>query len=139
MPDTKRPGSAVADGRGSGRVYVTEPAASFAFFEMKTRPVVVATHIVPLSVAVRSIAATKPPLRGVSAFVYAAPVRSVAPSGPMRTKSPQPAFVPDVVNSGQLASRYAWSPPQSWVRQTDCEPSKIDPAFAGFGSAMIGA
>ena len=59
--------------------------------------------------------------------------------GPIWTKSPQPACVPGVVNSGQFASRYAWFPPQSCVRQTLCEPWKIEPANAVVGSAMIGA
>jgi len=40
----------------------------------------------------------------------------------MMTKSPQPGWAAEVVNSGQLASRYAWSPPQSWVRQTENDP-----------------
>src|SRR2546421_2775722 len=56
----------------------------------------------------------------------------------MRTKSPHAGLAADVVNSGQFASRNAWSPPQSCVRQTLCEPWKIDPARDGFGSAMIG-
>src|SRR6266511_1755035 len=139
MPDTNLPGSAVADASVSSRVYVTEPAAAFAFFEMKTRPVVVATHIVPVSLAARSIAATNPPTRVVPRESAADTVKLVAAVGPIWTKSPHPALVPGVVNSGQLASRYAWLPPQSWVRQTLCEPSKIEPAAAGLGSAMIGA
>src|SRR6266542_2951666 len=111
MPDTNRFGSAVADGSVSSRVYVTDPAAASAFFEMKTRPVVVAAHRVPVSLGARSIAATKP----VARVPYEAAVRSVFPLGPIRTKSPQTGLVPDVVNSGQFASRNAWLPPQSWV------------------------
>src|SRR5919204_2930737 len=101
---TKRFGSAVADGSVSSGGYVTEPAAAFAFFEMKTRPVFVATHSVPVSLGVRSTAATRPPAR----LPYDAAVRSVLPAGPMRTKSPHAGFDPEVVNSGQFASRYSW-------------------------------
>src|SRR2546429_8940252 len=134
MPLTNRPGSAAADGGVSSRVQVpADGAASFAFFEMKPRPVVVAAHSVPVSLGVRARAATKPPAR----VPYAAAVRSVAPAGPIRTKSPQFGSVPEVVNSGQLASRKAWLPAQSRVRQTLWEPWKIVPALTG--SAMIGA
>ena len=42
----------------------------------------------------------------------------------MRTKSPQAGLLPAVVNSGQFASRKAWLPAQSWVRQTLKEPWK---------------
>src|SRR6266536_1933050 len=103
---------------------------------MNTRPVFVAAQSVPVLLGARSTAATQQPARSAP---YAADVRSVAPGGPMRTKSPQFGSLLDVVNSGQFASRYAWSPPQSWVRQTLCDPSKIEPAIAGFGSAMSGA
>ena len=95
----------MAEGSVSSRVYVTEPAAASAFVEINTRPVVVATHIVPVSLAVRAIAATKPPARVVPPLVVT--VRSVSPAGPIWTKSPQPGCVPDVVNSGQFASRVA--------------------------------
>jgi hypothetical protein len=64
-------------------------------------------------------------------------VRSVF-GEPMRTKSPQAGFADDVVNSEQLASRNDWSPPQSCVRRTDCEPEKIEPAKAVLGSGMSG-
>jgi hypothetical protein len=57
IPVTNRPGSAVADGSVSSRVYVTDPAAASAFFEMKTRPVLVATHSVPVSLGARARAA----------------------------------------------------------------------------------
>src|SRR5512133_1851359 len=103
---------------------------------MNTRPVFVAAQRVPVLLGARSTADTNAPARSAP---YAADVRSVAPAGPMRTKSPQVGLAPSVVNSGQFASRNAWSPPQSCVRQTLCEPSKIVPAAAGFGSAMIGA
>src|SRR5436190_14644142 len=103
---------------------------------MNTRPVFVDAHSVPVLLVARSTAETQQPPRSAP---YAADVRSVAPVGPMRTKSPQIGLSPAVVNSGQFASRNAWSPPQSCVRQTLCEPSKIEPAAAGFGSAMIGA
>ncbi len=61
MPLTKRPGVLAV----SIRVNVTEPAAASAFCETKTRPVVVATHIVPVSLGARSMAATFPPERVV--------------------------------------------------------------------------
>ena len=63
----------------------------------------------------------------------------MAPAGADAHEVTAAGLAPSVVNSGQFASRKAWSPPQSWVRQTLCEPSKIEPAVAGFGSAMIGA
>src|SRR2546426_9711027 len=113
MPVMKRFGSAIALGRVSRRVNVTLPAAAFAFLEMKTRPVWVAAHNVPVSLAVRASAARKPPARVPSA----AAVREVAPAGPMRTKSPQAGFANDGVNSGQVASRYARLPPPSLGRQ----------------------
>ena len=94
--------------------------------------------MVPVSDADRSIAATLPPERLVPRKSPADAVRFVAPVGPTRAKSPQAGFEPEVVNSGQLASRNAWLPPQSCVRQTLCAPSKIEPAVAVFGSAMIG-
>ena len=51
-------------------------------------------------------------------------------------KSPQPGWTAEVVNSGQLASKEAWLPPQSCVRQTENDPWKIEPALAlGVGSA----
>src|SRR5689334_9848021 len=96
---TKRPGS--FDASVSMRVHVTLPGAASAFFETNTRPVPVATHKVLVSPGARSIAATKAPARSP----YEAAVRSVAPAGPMRTKSPQAGFDAEVVNSGQLASR----------------------------------
>src|SRR5438132_14265754 len=133
MPLTNRPGLFASS--ESSRVYVTELAAASAFFEMKTRPVVVAAQSVPVSLEVRWIAATLPPER----VPHAEEVSRVdgMPS-PMITKSPQPALVANVVNSGQFASRVAWLPPQSCVRQTLNEPWKIVPALAVFGSAMTG-
>src|SRR2546428_1192850 len=83
------------------RVQTTELAPAFEFSEMNTRPVPVAAHNVLTSVATRSIAATAPPAR----VPYAALLRSVAPGGPICTKSPQAGFAADVVNSGQFASR----------------------------------
>src|SRR5207244_12990730 len=50
---------------------------------------------------------------------------------PMMTKSPQSGSEPEVVNSGQFVSRYAWLPPQSCVRHTLCSPTKIVPATTG--------
>ena len=103
-------------------MYVTLAAAASAFFEMKTRPVVVAAHIVPVSLP-RSIAATLPPERLVprKSVAFDA-VRLVLPAGPICTKSPHVGLAAEVVNSGQFASRNAWLPPQSWVRQTLFEP-----------------
>src|SRR5438034_5482311 len=105
-----RPGSFVADGNVSSRVYVTEPAATLAFVEMNRRPVPVATHKVLVSLGARSIAETQPtpalhaPSRSAP---YAGPVRSVEPGAPIWTKSPHPGWFAGVVNSGQLASRVA--------------------------------
>ena len=49
----------------SSRVQVTALAGSAAtFFEMKTRPTVVAAHAVDVSAVVRSIAPVAPHLRG---------------------------------------------------------------------------
>src|SRR5437588_12932334 len=125
MPLTNRAGSAVALGSVSSRVKVTLPAAASAFFDMKTRPVVVATHNVPVSFVVRANAATLPPAREVprkSGVGLALPVRLVAPLGPIRTTSPHAGSATEVVNSGQFASRNAWLPAQSRVRQTLNDP-----------------
>src|SRR5882757_5330895 len=130
-----RPGDAVAPGNESSRVKVTLPAATSALLDMKTRPTVVATHKVPVFFVVRARAAMLPPRRvdpytggGNGVNVEAVSVSCVAPLGPMRTKSPQAGFAPEVENSGQWASRNAWLPAQSWVRQTLSDPSKIVPA-----------
>ena len=54
----------------SSRVYVTLPAvASSAFFEIKTRPVVVAAHRVAVSELPRATAATLPPVRACTTIV----------------------------------------------------------------------
>ena len=82
MPLTKRLGSAVADGSVSSRVYVTEPAAASAFFEMKTRPVFVAAHIVPVSLAVRSIGRDEAACAGRAAVVVARDRQVRRPGGP---------------------------------------------------------
>src|SRR5882762_2665711 len=143
MPLTNRPGDAVAPGSESRRVHVTLPAAASAFFDMNTRPVPVAAQSVPVSLRVRAIEARKAPRRSAPYTAGRPPipesVRPVALRGPIRTKSPQAVLAPEVVNSGQLASRNAWLPAQSCVRQTLFEPWKIVPARAGFGSGMMGA
>src|SRR5882762_265754 len=143
MPPTNRPGDAVAPGSESRRMYLTLPAAASAFFDMNTRPAPVATQSVPVSLGVRAIEATKRPRRSApytgGARGLTESVRSVALAGPIWTKSPQAVLAPEVVNSGQLASRNAWLPAQSCVRQTLFEPWKIVPARAGFGSGMMGA
>src|ERR1700674_2839821 len=119
-------------------VKTTEEAAALALSEMNTRPAPVATQRVPTSVAAveRAMNATAPPAR-VPPYV-AELLRLVRPGGPMRTKSPHAVLAAEVVNSGQLASRKAWLPAQSWVRQTLYEPWKMVPPFAELGSAMIG-
>ena len=111
-----------------------------AFFEIKTRPAL----SLPTKLPCQKCRARPPrrfrrheSFRGSRSAALA--VRFVAPAGPMRTKSPQAGFAPEVVNSGQLASRNAWLPAQSWVRQTLREPWKIVPAADGIGSAIIGA
>jgi hypothetical protein len=63
MPLTKRPGLFAAS--ESNRVYVTLMFVVSAFFEINTRPVVVAAHRVALSEAARARAATFPPARVV--------------------------------------------------------------------------
>src|SRR5690349_2349569 len=98
---------------------------------MNTRPVPVATHSVPPFLA-RVIAATAPPRRSApyagvgegegEGWRDGVSVRSVAPAGPSGTKSPQVGGTDTNVKSLQFASRKAWSPPQSWVRQTLCDP-----------------
>src|SRR5712692_6272164 len=101
-----RPGEAPPDWL-SIRVQTTELAGSFPFVEMKTRPRVVPAQTVPVSAALREITTTAPPARAGAGTEYAALVRSVAPAGPIWTKSPQPTWLEFVVNSGQLASRNA--------------------------------
>src|SRR4029453_9278563 len=104
-----RSGSTVDD--GSSRYHTTDAAgASPALSEMNTPPVLVAAHTVPVLLSVRSTAATNAPARSVP---YAVLVRSVIPAAPSWTKSPQVGVNPEVVNSGQFASRNAWLPPQS--------------------------
>ncbi len=94
------------------------------FFEMKTRPVEVATHSVPVSDGARSVWASVPPFRSPSAarvrsLALPAPPATGPPSG---TKSPHPGLFPGVVNSGQFASRKSRSPALSFVRQTLWKP-----------------
>src|SRR4026209_912589 len=96
------PGSFVADGSVSSRVYVTDPAAALAFFEMNRRPVPLATHKVLVSLGARSIAATQPTPAATPPHrtaPYAMPVRSADPAGPIWTKSPHPGWFAGVVNS----------------------------------------
>src|SRR5438309_7764450 len=104
---------------------------------MKTRPVPVAAHNVPVFCGARASHATA--AADENLLPHAADVSSVegAPS-PILTKSPQLGAAAEVVNSGQFASRYVCSPPQSCVRQTEKEPWKIDPATAALGSGMTG-
>src|SRR5882757_797712 len=131
MPLTNRFGSTADE--ESRRSQTTEPAAASALLEKNTRPVDVAAHIVLESVELRATTAPVPPDRSP----HSEDVRSVEgiPS-PILTKSPQSGSEPEVVNSGQLVSRYVWSPPQSCVRHTLSSPTKIVPATTG--SAMIG-
>ena len=119
------------------RVYVTADAGSAsAFLDTNTRPTDVAAHIVPVSAVVRSIAATLPPPRLPSPGAVRSPALPAPPGPPSASKSPQPTFVPAVVNSGQFASRTSWLPPLSFVRQTCWKPVKIVPPT--FGSAISG-
>ena len=53
-------------------------------------------------------------------------VRSVAPAGPMRTKSPHVGLAADGRELGAVRLEERRSPPQFCVRQTLCEPWKID-------------
>src|SRR5947208_13956883 len=110
MPLTNRFGSTLdAESR---RSQTTEPCAASALLEKNTRPVVVAAHSVVESVELRATAATLPPERSPQ-------VEEVSDVDgtpfPIFMKSPQPGWFPKVVNSGQFASRVAWTPPQSVV------------------------
>src|SRR5262245_9771876 len=102
---------------------------------MNTRPVLVAAHIPPVFCGALAIQATAPPARDPHPPAVSCVDGTPLPIG---TKLPQPGWPANVVNSGQLASRYAGSPPQSCVRQTEKVPWKIEPAVDGFGSAMTG-
>src|SRR6202035_6039284 len=101
---TKRCGA--AGERVAMRVKVTDvDGLASAFFETKTRPVVVAAHSVELSAMVRSVAATTPPARVPSAAAVRSP-GWLGPAGPpSATQSPQAGSLAKVMNSGQLASR----------------------------------
>src|SRR3989440_10829930 len=106
----------------SSRNQCTAEARSLPLSVMKSRAPVVDAHNVPAFCGARAIHETAPPAR----VPHVADVSRVEgmPS-PMMTKSPQPGWTEEVVNSGQLASRVAWSPPQSCVRHTENEPSKM--------------
>src|SRR6185437_16396104 len=113
MDETNRGGSFAAE--LSSRCQTTEAAGSFALSVMKTRPVAVAAHIVPVLLGARSIAARALPARSVPNAVDGSTafgaVRSRRPGAPSRTKSPQDGSLNAVVNSEQFASRYDWGPP----------------------------
>ena len=129
MPLMKRPGVV---GR-SIREYVTEPAAALAFFETKRRPVPVAAHSVPVSLAARSIATTL----SLHGSRRRAAVRSVAPAAdPLEVAAARVGGRRREL--GAVGLQEGGIPPQSWVRQTLWEPWKIEPAVAGFGSAITG-
>src|SRR6185295_9767750 len=84
---TKRLGSLAAS--ESSRVHVTADAGSAStFFEMKTRPVVVAAHAVEPSPEVRSIAAMLPPARSPQAALVSRDVPSSAQSPHVSAKVP---------------------------------------------------
>src|SRR5690349_7345064 len=102
---------------GSTRFQTTAFAAALALSVMNTRPVMVAAQRVPVFWAVRCNQATAPPARLAP---HAAEFNCVEGTPfPILTKSPQPGLVEEAVNSGQLASRNAWFPPQSCVRHTE--------------------
>src|SRR5947207_838933 len=85
MPLTKRLGVV---GR-SIRFHVTADAGSAStFFEMKTRPLVVAAHDVEVSPAVRSIAAMLPPERSPQVALVSRTAPSSAQSPQVTAKSP---------------------------------------------------
>src|SRR6476660_5456130 len=103
MPLTNRPGLFAAS--ESSRVYVTLVFVVSAFFEINTRPTVVAPQSVLVSPPARASAATFPPRRvepyaGVGegegeGASEAVSVSSVAPGGPILTKSPQVGSAPE--------------------------------------------
>src|SRR5712691_2611369 len=114
-------------GFGSTLFQATEAAAASALLVMNTRPVLVAAHMVPVFWGARAIQATAPPAR----LPHEAELSCVEGTPlPIGTKSPQPGWTAEVVNSGQLASRVSRSPPQSCVRQTENDPWKMVPAWA---------
>src|SRR6266508_3856954 len=94
MLETNRFGSFAAS--VSSRVNVTEVAGSAsAFFEMKTRPVVVAAHSVDVSPGARSTATTLPPARsepyghvGVASAALEHVSRPAADESPSACQSP---------------------------------------------------
>src|SRR5436305_4433004 len=131
MPLTNRFGSLLDE--ESSRSHTTEPAAASALLEKNTRPVDVSAHSVLELVELRSTAATVPPERSPQASEVK--IFDGLPF-PILMKSPHPCWFAGVVNSGQFASRNAWSPPQSFVRHTLCSPTKIVPATTG--SAIAG-
>ena len=61
MPVMKRPGEGIAV--LSIRVQTTVAAGAFTFVEVNTRPVEVAAQAVPVSAALRAIAAMQQPVR----------------------------------------------------------------------------
>src|SRR6266480_661746 len=113
----------------SRRVNVTALAgAASAFFEMNRRPVVVEAQSVELSLEVRLIQPTAPPLRAPRVDEV-----SVAPS---RSSQSPHCTVKSPVNSLQCWSRYACDPPSSFVRHTWVKPANMVPCTAG--SVIIG-
>src|SRR5262245_27574396 len=130
MELTNRPG--VAAESSSIRVQVTALAGSAStFFEMKTRPVVVAAHALDESAVVRSMAATFPPAR----LPQAALVKRGAPSS---AQSPHvSANVP--VHSLQIACASATvllPRPAVFVLNAVCVPAKS--VFETTGSEITG-
>src|SRR5436853_3839219 len=108
--DTARPGALAAS--VSSRVNVTALAGfASAFFEMKTRPVVVAAHSVELSLVVRLIQPMDPPLR--------LPRLDEVNEAPSRGCQSPHTTLKSPLNSLQCWSRKACpGPPSSCVRHT---------------------
>src|SRR5436309_13527727 len=85
----------------SRRVQWTALAGSFALSVTNTRPVEVAAHIVPVFCGARVIHATAPVARVPHAALFSCVEGTPSP---MITKSPQPGFAADSVNSAQFAA-----------------------------------
>src|SRR5262245_1813344 len=140
MLDTARAGVFVAV--ESIRVNATDAGSvASAFFEMKTRPPVVAAQSVELSPVARESQLTLPPLRLVPYGQVGVAVPAAQISRPLADGSPSFAQSPHCtakspVNRLQCWSRYACGPPSSVVRHACWRPANSEPCTVG--SLMIG-
>src|SRR2546425_8879046 len=115
------------------RVNVTAVAGSaFAFFETKTRPVLVAAHRVEASLRARTTAATVPPVRDPYAGAFNFPS---SPGLPSFTQSPHVTLAGKVPVHSLQKSRscciVSEPTPCVFVRHTCWVPTYIVPLTAG--------